>query len=97
MVNSASSSASNVISAVTTVVNAVVPDSKLIQIDIDGQLRVFDGFLLDAERLSELADCDELILDSLKRGQHGLPIIGDALPVSGACGVDLRCGKSAVE
>ena len=42
--------------------------------------RVLDRLLLDGELLGIDADRGKLVLDLLKRGEHGLPIIGDALP-----------------
>ena len=57
----------------------------------------FTALSLQNELLLEQAHGDKIILDLLESGEHRLPVIGDALPIDRARGVDLRAAQPAFE
>ena len=67
---------------------------ELIQIDVDSLACVLDGLPLHRELLREKTYGNELIFNALESGQHRLAIVGDALPVNGAGGIDLCAAQS---
>ena len=58
---------------------------------------VLHGFVLKNKLLLEQADGDKIIFDLLESGEHGLPVIGYALPIDRARGIDLRAAQPAFE
>jgi hypothetical protein len=71
--------------------------AKLIEENVDGGALISNRALFLFDLARQIADRGELVLDLLKSGEHGLPVIGDALPIGGARGVDLRRRQAAVE